>query len=42
MPLPAEAGSEPKYHGRGIVLVRNICHSLAYNDKGNEVHARYL
>jgi len=36
-----DAGN-PIYHGRGIFLVKNICHSLTYNEKGNEVHARYL
>jgi CheY-like chemotaxis protein len=30
------------YHGRGLLLVKNICTSLEFNEKGNEVHARYL
>jgi CheY-like chemotaxis protein len=30
------------YHGRGLLMIRNICQSLEFNDKGNEVHARYI
>lgn len=30
------------YHGMGLRLLRNICDSLEFNEKGNEVHARYL
>ncbi|MBI1424231.1 MAG: SpoIIE family protein phosphatase [Gammaproteobacteria bacterium] len=29
------------YHGRGLLLIKNICETLVFNDKGNEVHARY-
>ena len=30
------------YHGRGLFLVKNICDSLEFNDKGNEICARYI
>ena len=30
------------YHGRGLLLIQNICDSLEFNDKGNEIHARYI
>lgn len=30
------------YHGRGLLLVKSICESLTFNEKGNEVHARYV
>ena len=29
------------YHGRGLLLVKHICQSVEFNEKGNEVHARY-
>ena len=30
------------YHGRGLLLVRRICASLEFNEKGNEIHACYV
>lgn len=30
------------YHGRGLLLVKNICDTLEFNEKGNEIHARYI
>ena len=30
------------YHGRGLLLIQSICKTLEFNDKGNEIHARYL
>lgn len=33
---------DPAYHGMGLRLLNKICTSLEFNDKGNEVHARYI
>lgn len=30
------------YHGRGLLLVKKICDSLQFSEKGNEIHARYI
>lgn len=30
-----------QYHSRGIFMVRSICHTLNYNELGNQVHASY-
>lgn len=35
------AGSGTRPHGRGILLVRNLCRELVYPDVGNKVRARY-
>lgn len=40
--LEQQDSNENQYHGRGILLVKSICESLSFNDKGNEVHARYV
>lgn len=32
----------PSYHGMGLQLLKKICASLEFNEKGNEVHARYI
>lgn len=37
-----EAGADTQYHGRGIPLVRQLCASLRYEGRGNQVEAIYL
>lgn len=36
------SGEISGYHGRGLYLVNSICESLEFNDKGNEIRARYV
>jgi CheY-like chemotaxis protein/anti-sigma regulatory factor (Ser/Thr protein kinase) len=38
---PDDERSLHRTHGRGILLVRNLCEELAYGDIGNVVFARY-
>lgn len=38
--IPADTGALP--HGRGLELVRGLCSSLRYNQRGNQVAATYV
>lgn len=40
--MGGDGQTDPGYHGMGLRLVSKICTSLEFNDKGNEVHARYI
>lgn len=39
--MSAGETSEPRYHGRGIVLLRELCESVNYNQAGNRVQVVY-